>query len=236
MHACAQADSGVHEINHFCQSLPLTLIKSMPLYRRQLRRRLWQRGVLSWTKCHSVHYLLQEAWGEKCDAAPVSKKGASVCEVDISLNPYQWHIFQAVTSQPRLFLSLHSLTRRRSGCAFLKVPRSNQNRCLGHATVTVRGLSKGDAFFTYLMWRSPGYSNIATCGEKKERNGKMRIQKFIKLKLAYFAALALALVPVEWLYNILDQLWLDNVCNWFNSTPFHIGNKLFWFTVLASLN
>lgn len=109
MCAWARPDSRVHEINHFCQSLPLTLIKSMPLYRRQLRRRLWQRGVLSRTKCHGVHYLLQEAWGKKCNAAPVSKKRSAVrsplrseceCEMDISLNPYQWHIFQAVTPWP----------------------------------------------------------------------------------------------------------------------------------------
>lgn len=160
---CARPDSGVHEINHFCQSLPLTLIKSMPLYRRQLHRRLWQRGVLSQTKCHGVHYLLQEAWGKKCDAAPVSKKRSTVhgplrservCEVDISLNPYQWHIFQAVTSWP-----------------------SRVSFCIPYCEWLLPVCDVWVWFYA-LTWREePGKhtGRIATWGER-ERNGKMRMQ------------------------------------------------------------
>lgn len=178
MRACARPDSGVHEINHFCQSLPLTLIKSMPLYRRQLRRRLWQRGVLSRTKCHGVHYLLQEARGEKCDAAPVSKKRSavcgplrseSVCEVDISLNPYQWHIFQAVTPWPCLCLFRFSLLQ--VSVAVDSDQISVMCDCASMASVSGRR-----RFWTYLKWGIQEHAGtwIATW-EEREKNSQMRM-------------------------------------------------------------
>lgn len=201
MRACARPDSGVHEINHFCQSLPLTLIKSMPLYRRQLRRRLWQRGVLSRTKCHGVHYLLQEAWGEKCDAAPVSKKRSavcgplrseSVCEVDISLNPYQWHIFQAVTPWPCLvslsvFLTA-SLCGRRFRSDFCDVWLCFYGECV-----------RETAFLDLPEVRNPGTRRNVDRHMRREREKQPdenecnlnALLYFIK----YFTALPLTLVP-----------------------------------------
>ncbi len=212
MRACARPDSGVHEINHFCQSLPLTLIKSMPLYRRQLRRRLWQRGVLSRTKCHGVHYLLQEAWGKKCDAAPVSKKRSTVrgplrservCEVDISLNPYQWHIFQAVTSWPsRVSFCIPY-------CEWL-LPRVSKGAISDVCDVSV-------VLCTYLTWGTrETYRTDRHMRRKREKRqdenaDNTTVMHNCTLSNVKFKCSGIDFSPGGWVVQNHDQLCFDNV-------------------------